>query len=202
MSARKRCISPGITLLKHGIKYNKKLSHAGGKSYLLRLPCDAEVVIERLNYRVKACSYQCSHVQRTSNRGSSALHCMLAPQSPTVAVKRCDTPTNAAICLLFSLPSSGSSIRRVAQRVGTTLATLRSRLYFACSIGLYEFYSAALFQSPPSLFPRVATWLSYGLLRPSGNRCLPPRYYSIPLLRYKGECRLYLHRLSCIGFIL
>ncbi len=45
-------------MFKYSVQDSEQLTHAGGKSYLLGLPCGTESLVEGPDDRVVACSHQ------------------------------------------------------------------------------------------------------------------------------------------------
>jgi len=85
-----RSVAPGSTVFKHSIQYGEQLTHASSKGHFLGFSCGAETLIEVPDDGIMARGHQGSHIEGSSNWGTSSPDTAFASQGTTVPVKRCN----------------------------------------------------------------------------------------------------------------
>lgn len=117
------------------IEHDEELAHASDERHLARFAGPDQAFVERSEDGIESAGSDCRHVEHLANRRSSAPDDSFAAQRAAVSRMRA-TPTNEAICLRLSRPSSGSSASIVKLRTRPTPGTLCNRLSLALQMGL------------------------------------------------------------------
>ena len=124
-------------MLEHGVEYDEQFAHTGDESHLLRFTSGQQPLVVIMDDRIEAAGCQRSHVQDGSDPATPAPDAPFAPHGAAVAVESA-TPTSAAICRRFSLPSSGRWASRARESCSTTPGTVRRMSSFSRHTGLLK----------------------------------------------------------------